>query len=60
MDKWLPKLLRMALVWSWEENLSLRIVSSCASVRISTAERAFSADRFVNQMEYYSKKLMLL
>lgn len=29
-------------VWIWEENLNLRIVKSCASVRISTAERAFS------------------
>lgn len=57
MQKWLPELLRMALMWSWEENVSLRIVSSCASVKISTAERAFSAGRFVNQMEYYSIKI---
>lgn len=42
MQKWLPTFLRMAFMGSWEENLNLRIVNSCASVRISTAERAFS------------------
>lgn len=28
-------------MWSWEENLNLKTVNSCASVRISTAERDF-------------------